>query len=225
MKTTVTETKTLVQEAQTQLPGIYVKGATLSSPQPPNCLSCVSWSPSEEGLKTFLMTLPVVGVAFAFDFAYRDIKAGHYWSAGVNTTFGALGTFGGAALYQGALKGLATETFYRTMSQADYRLLLASGRLPPTPSGTFISPSAEYALRFDGITVEFRVEVGTTEELLGMGVRNAGTRIDLPLAESGWGSTSAMFKFERGVMNIGLGQAPALNTFNDSILSFHLVPR
>jgi hypothetical protein len=94
-----------------------------------------------------------------------------------------------------------TETFYRTMSQANYDALAATGKLPAT-SETFISPSLEYAQQYNGVTVQFNMQAGTQNALMGMGVRNsaagfAGTAYEgLPMVQSGWGSSSAFFKME-----------------------------
>ena len=122
----------------------------------------------------------------------------------------------------------ASETFYRTMSQEHYGQLLNTGQIPATGE-TFISPSLEYAQQYNGVTVQFNVQAGTTDTLLGMGVRNAGLSggayDSLPLVQSGWGSSSAFFKLEGNVVNVGLGNGSALNTFNNSILNFNLVPK
>jgi RHS repeat-associated protein len=125
----------------------------------------------------------------------------------------------------------ATETFYRTMSQANYEQLLKTGQIPAT-SETFISPSLQYAQQYNGVTVQFNVQAGTQNALMGMGVRNSaaaftGTAYEgLPLVQSGWGSSSAFFKIEgQGLVNVGLGQGSALNTFNNSIINFNLVPK
>jgi hypothetical protein len=129
-----------------------------------------------------------------------------------------------------AADSAATETFYRTMSQANYDTLAATGKLPAT-SETFISPSLEYAQQYNGVTVQFNVQAGTQNALMGMGVRNsaagfAGTAYEgLPAVQSGWASSSAFFKMEGGVVNVGLGNGSALNTFNDSIVNFSLVPK
>jgi hypothetical protein len=126
-----------------------------------------------------------------------------------------------------AAKG-GTETFYRTMSQAHYDQLLATEKLPTTVE-TFISPSLQYAQQYNGVTVQFGMRAGTTDSLLGMGVRNAGLgggAYDvLPLVQRGWGSSSALFKVEGDVVNIGLGRGSALNTFNNNIVNFNLVPK
>lgn len=120
-----------------------------------------------------------------------------------------------------------TETFYRTMTQADYKQLVATGKLP-SAGQTFISPSLQYAQEYNGVTVGFKVRAGTSGSLLRMGVRNsaggfAGTVYEgLPNVKNvnGWMSSSAFFKREGGIVNIGLGRGPALNTFNSNIVSF-----
>ena len=127
-----------------------------------------------------------------------------------------------------AIAAKGTETFYRTMSQANYDTLMATGKLPAT-SETFISPSLEYASKYNGVTVQFNVQAGTTDSLLGMGVRNVGLNggayRNLPLVQSGWGSSSAFFKLEGNLVNVGLGRGSALNTFNNNIVNFNLVPK
>jgi hypothetical protein len=127
-----------------------------------------------------------------------------------------------------AADGAATETFFRTMSQANYEQLLTTGRIPATGE-TFISSSLQYAQKLNGVTVQFNVQAGTADTLLGMGVRNAGLNSgaygNLPLVQSGWSSSSAFFKLEGDVVNIGLGRGSALNTFNNNILNFTRVPQ
>ena len=114
------------------------------------------------------------------------------------------------------------------MSQVHYDQLLATGKLTAT-SETFISPSLQYASGYEGVTVQFGVQAGTTESLMGIGVRSAGLSEDayssLPLVQKGWGSSGAFFKLEEGVVNIGLGRGTALNTFNRNIVNFRLVPK
>jgi hypothetical protein len=39
------------------------------------------------------------------------------------------------------------------------------------------------------------------------------------------GSSSAFFKLEGNVINVGLGRGSALNTFNNNIVNFNLVPK
>lgn len=137
----------------------------------------------------------------------------------------------GAIMGPVAADSAATETFYRTMSQADYDMLVATRNLPAT-SETFISPSLEYAQQYNGVTVQFNVQAGTQNALMGMGVRNsaggfAGTAYEgLPTVQSGWTSSSAFFKWEGpDLINIGLGRGPALNTFNNNIVNFNLIPK
>jgi hypothetical protein len=129
-----------------------------------------------------------------------------------------------------AADSAATETFYRTMSQGDYQQFLSTGQIPATGE-TFISPSLEYAQQYNGVTVQFNVQAGTQDALMGMGVRNSaggftGTAFEgLPTVSGGWTDSSAFFKWEGGTVNIGLGNGSALNTFNNNIVSFGLVPK
>jgi len=121
------------------------------------------------------------------------------------------------------------ETFYRTMSQANFEQLLDTGEIPATGE-TFITESLERASMYNGVTVQFNVQPGTTDSLVSMGVRDnsnlvAATYGDLPAVESGWGATNAYFKGEDGLINIGLGQGPALQTFNGNIVSFQAVSK
>jgi len=156
-------------------------------------------------------------------------------SVGLETAF----TFGASAIVSEAVIGSVfdsvagaaeggSETFFRTMSQEHYEQLLNTGQIPATGE-TFISPSLEYAQQYNGVTVLFNVQSGTTDSLLGMGVRNAGLNGgaygNLPLVQSGWGASSAFFKLEGNVVNVGLGNGSALNTFNNSIVNFGLVPK
>lgn len=167
-------------------------------------------------------------------------RAGAGVELGFQFVLGATALASGAGLFEsGAALGILesevgvaarTETFYRTMSPANYDMLTATGKVPATGE-TFISPSLEYAQQYSGVTVKFDTQVGTQNALMEMGVRNralgfTGTPYEgLPLVESGWSSSSAYFKIEApGLVNIGLGQGPALNTFNESIINFNLVP-
>ena len=47
----------------------------------------------------------------------------------------------------------------------------------------------------------------------------------MPLVAPGWSSTFAFFKGEGGVINIGLGNGTALDSFNEAILGFGEVAR
>ena len=148
-------------------------------------------------------------------------------SEGLGAVIGVGARIGGS-LVEDAAEG--TETFYRTMSQANYDTLVATGKLPAT-SETFISPSLEYAQQYNGVTVQLNAQAGTQNALMGMGVRNsaagfAGTAYEgLPSVSGGWTSSSAFFKWEGGTVNIGLGNGSALNTFNNNLVNFSLVPK
>jgi hypothetical protein len=62
-----------------------------------------------------------------------------------------------------------------------------------------------------------------------------GVLSDLPQVSSGWKNSNALFKGEgkgkpytpdsAGVVNIGLGNGPALSIFNDSIVQFFELTR
>lgn len=146
---------------------------------------------------------------------------------GVNFAATVLQLFGAVALGAGTGgEAPATETFYRTMSTADYAQLLKTGQIPATGE-TFISPSLQYARQYSGVTVQFNMRAGTNNALLEMGVRNTalnGPYESLPLVQRGWGANSAFFKLERNVVNVGLGKGSALDLFNKNIVSFGPVP-
>ena len=142
------------------------------------------------------------------------------------------------------------ETYYRTISQEHYDILRSTGRMPAGHnSETFISPSSLYVQRYDygGVTLEFKLNPGTTNELMNIGVKNknqvSGIMVDpdynyskLPKAPKGWGSNHAMFKLEQKIkvnpikldrynVNIGLGQegGKALEIFNNNIIDYKIM--
>ena len=121
----------------------------------------------------------------------------------------------------------ATEVYYRTMSQAHFEELTTTGNIPATGE-TFVSPSLEYASKYEGVTVGFNVASGTTDSLLDIGVRSSNLTTppygSLDLVDKGWTAANAFFKLEKGVLNIGLGQGAALDLFNDNIINFSKVP-
>jgi hypothetical protein len=122
-----------------------------------------------------------------------------------------------------------SETFYRTMSQADHQTLLRTGKLPPTAE-TFTSPTRAFSEAYEGVTVEFRVNAGTTESLSTIGVRDASAVArqaypNMPTVSEGWTAQNAFFKGEGGQVNIGLGRGDALDLFNNNIQSFEALPR
>ncbi len=131
-----------------------------------------------------------------------------------------------------AVKGAdeASETYFRAMSPSNYDELVATRRLPAggRESQTMISPTRQFSEAYDGPLVEFTVRPGTTDALVGMGVRDtsaltAAAYPDMPLVSKGWKDTSAYFKGEGKQINIGLGDGPALDTFNRGIQDFRRV--
>ena len=120
-----------------------------------------------------------------------------------------------------------TETYYRTMSEADYNSLLKTGEIPAT-NETFISPTQSFSEEYNGITVEFKVKAGTTNELANIGVRDSSRIVEdvygnMPLVSKGWTANNAYFKGENGQINIGLGKGTALDIFNNNIAGYELV--
>ncbi|MCW8139619.1 MAG: Hint domain-containing protein, partial [Planctomycetota bacterium] len=116
------------------------------------------------------------------------------------------------------------QTWYRTMSEAHFERLKATGRLPATGE-TFISPTRAFSDDYTGVLVRFTVKEGTYESLAKIGVRSAGPDAArllprMPPVRSGWPARNAQFKFEDPNVNIGLGRGPALDIFNDAILEF-----
>ncbi|MHB8065638.1 MAG: hypothetical protein ACYDG2_23970, partial [Ruminiclostridium sp.] len=120
-----------------------------------------------------------------------------------------------------------TETFYRTMSKADYETFVKTGKVPAT-SETFISPTQSFSEGYNGVTVEFKVKAGTTNELASVGVRDSSGVVrdaygNMPTVSKGWKPNNAYFKGEDGQINIGLGKGTALDIFNNSIVESKVV--
>jgi RHS repeat-associated protein len=116
------------------------------------------------------------------------------------------------------------ETFYRTMSDAHFGRLAATGRVPASGE-TFISPSRAYSEGYNGALVQLNVRSGTSAALARVGVSDGTDSItrtypSMPLVSSGWNRTSALFKSERGLTNIGLGRGTALDIFNNNLVGF-----
>jgi hypothetical protein len=127
---------------------------------------------------------------------------------------------------EGASK-TGTETFYRTMSKADYETFVKTGKVPAT-SETFISPTQSFSEGYNGVTVEFKVKAGTTNELASVGVRDSSGVVrdaygNMPPVSKGWKPNNAYFKGEDGQINIGLGKGTALDIFNNSIVESKVV--
>jgi hypothetical protein len=115
------------------------------------------------------------------------------------------------------------------MSQADYEALQATGRLPATGE-TFISPSRSYAAKYRGVLTEFRLRQGATEALRSVGVGDGTLQIgeafpELQKCPKGWPRSSALFKWEVDVINIGLGRGKALDIFHEYLVDFKAVPK
>ncbi|WP_173138072.1 RHS repeat-associated core domain-containing protein [Paenibacillus tritici] len=119
------------------------------------------------------------------------------------------------------------ETYFRTMSKADYNTLVQTGKMPAT-SETFISPTRSFSEGYDGVTIEFKVNAGTTKSLEKIGVRDASDLTknvynNMPTVSKGWTSINAYFKGEGDQINIGLGKGNALDTFNSNIIEYKIV--
>ena len=113
------------------------------------------------------------------------------------------------------------------MSQSDYDYLRMTGELPST-NETFISPTESFSSNYNGVTVRFEVNNGTTSSLLEIGVgNNTNQSIKdygiLPQVKSGWNINNAFFKGEGLQTNIGLGKGRALEIFNSNIVKFNPV--
>lgn len=147
-------------------------------------------------------------------------------AAGMTTSYYATGS--ATSSVRNVLSGLfGKTTFYRSMTADDLATLNSTGKVAPG-SETFISPSANYASKYNGITVEFTVRNRTVNWLTKIGVRDTSKLVfgiypDMNIVSKGWMSTSAYFKAEQGIINIGLGYGKALNIFNKGILSFFII--
>lgn len=121
------------------------------------------------------------------------------------------------------------------MSKKQYKKLVRRGRLMPTKE-TFISTSRQYSSKYRGVLVEFRMKEGWIDDLLKIGVRDSSNTIkgsfpNLPKLRDKfakgqtWTKTSAYFKGEGGIVNIGLGSGKALESFSKNISSFKIVSK
>ena len=124
------------------------------------------------------------------------------------------------------------EVYYRTMSLENYKKFKETGKIPATGE-TFISPTQAYSEKYEGVLVKFKVESGTTDELLKIGVRNDSKTLksefpDLKPSSKGWTKDRAFFKEEpfdknTGQINIGLGKGEALDKFNKNIKEYEVI--
>ncbi|ALF18504.1 hypothetical protein [Fusobacterium animalis] len=124
------------------------------------------------------------------------------------------------------------EVYYRAMSSEDFEIFQKTGKIPATGE-TFISPTQAYSEKYEGVLVKFKVESGTTDELLKIGVRNDSKTLksefpDLKPSSKGWTKDKAFFKEEpfdknTGQINIGLGKGEALDKFNKNIKEYEVI--
>lgn len=117
-----------------------------------------------------------------------------------------------------------SETYYRTISKADYDTLVKTGKMPAT-SETVISPTKSFSEDYNGVTVEFKVKKGTTKSLENIGVRDTSnltteTYSSMPTVSKGWTSINAYFKAEGDQINIGLGKGTAVDIFSNNIVDY-----
>ena len=120
------------------------------------------------------------------------------------------------------------EVYFRTMSTRHAARLQTQGAVVSTGE-TFITPSEAYASQYTGTLVRFRLRAGTTAQLEQLGFRDPAQALVAeafpnmrPLIQ-GWNRFGAFFKSEGGLINIGLGQGPALDTFNQNIVGFNVL--
>ncbi len=126
----------------------------------------------------------------------------------------------------------AYETYFRSMSAADYSQLQATGQLPASGTGeTMISPTQFFSESYSGVLVRFTLKEGTTDAIANVGVSD-GSRLvkaaypDMPPVYRGWMSDAAYFKTEGGAapqINIGLGKGPGLDAFNDGMVDYDMI--
>lgn len=121
------------------------------------------------------------------------------------------------------------EVYYRTMSQENYDYLRLTGEVPSTGE-TFISPTEAYSSNYNGVTVEFQLNGGTTDLLRDIGVSNNTTQsvMDYGLMPdvknaTDWTTNNAFFKGEGVQTNIGLGKGKALEIFNSNIVGYNAI--
>ena len=167
---------------------------------------------------------------------------------GMFTTRDPIGLMGGVNTFQYAPNptgwidpfGLAAQhtyqgnTAYRTMSVEHFKILQKTRKVSAT-SETMISASAKYSSKYTGVLVEFEMKDGWYDELVSMGVQDDSKIVKdnctcMSTVESGWSKNDqayfkgeTMNKKERDfdkVLNIGLGQGGALDSFNSNIASF-----
>ena len=186
---------------------------------------------------------------FRYPGQYEDVETGLYYNrfryydpeAGQYISQDPIRLNGGTALYAYVRNPLAwldpfglegdPEIHYRTMSKKHFDILNKTGKVKATGE-TSTSRVRAYAEEYDGVTVEFKMKPGTTQALENIGVSDgtADTIKEHPSlpkdpAPPGWGKRSARFKSEGNQVTIQLGKGPALDVFNENIISHQEVSR
>ena len=119
---------------------------------------------------------------------------------------------------------------YRTMSKRHFKKLRNTGRLKATGE-TFISTKHAYSSKYRGVLIRFEMQDDFIDKLSKIGVRDKSevTKTKCPNmpvisdVPGDWTRSSAYFKGEKGVLNIGLGKGKGLDIFNQNIVSFKQV--
>ena len=145
---------------------------------------------NEAGAKLLIQTPNGVGVVQVTPKGYIEAygrvngKGVYYSSSPVSSATKSLLQIGNTTGYDlasrinGTPQKLLTanyETYYRTISQEHYDILKSTGKIPAGYNGeTFISPSLSYVQRYDygGVTLEFKLNPGTMNELMNIGVKS-----------------------------------------------------
>jgi RHS repeat-associated protein len=202
-----------------------------------------------EGRKVWAMDLSIFGEVrnmdgwreacpFRYPGQYEDVETGLYYNrfryydaeGGIFICKDPIGLKAGLNIYSYVKDSNSwidplglSETFYRTVSEEDSKIIEETGKVPATTETT-ISPTKEQSDNYDGVTYKITVKDGTTAKLVDIGVRDQSNLVretypNMPEGESGWGQTNARFKAEKGQINIGLGTGDALDEFNENIES------
>ena len=125
--------------------------------------------------------------------------------------------------------GTKPETLYRSMSDRHFAALNRTGMLSPTGE-TFTSPTQSFSEDYDGQLVKFNLAPGRLAALETAGVRDDSPATDnrypsMPRVSAGWNRLSAFFKGKGPQINTGLGRGPALQIFNEEIVSYDHIQR
>lgn len=120
------------------------------------------------------------------------------------------------------------EIVFRTMSEADYEHLINGKKLIGT-SETSISPAIAYALKYNGILVQFTLKPGTWAKIREIALVTNKDELkffpDLSFNKGDWVGEHAKFKKEGNQITTQVGKGKALEIFNDNIIGFQKVNR